>query len=192
MQWVLLQWVMQWSHHCCPLLLRENLLFCFTGEFLESCPFLKIPFTLMQNHICMFWILFELAVAYECSSMKTFMTISIEMMPFHKVIHLVMKRLGIDLDHVHGSQPYIISAWCLLRLSPCRRVNKAHKCETLSTNRVLQIVLWMLLGLAELFVCMSRVYVAAHFPHQVICGVISGGWMILHSYSYYLCPNNDH
>lgn len=63
--------------------------------------------------------------------------------------------------------------------------NKEHKCETLSTNRILQIVLWMLLGLIELLVCMSRVYVAAHFPHQVICGVISGGWAILHSYSHW-------
>ncbi|KAL7857560.1 hypothetical protein SRHO_G00164590 [Serrasalmus rhombeus] len=39
---------------------------------------------------------------------------------------------------------------------------------------LLQILLWMLLGLVELLVCMSRVYVAAHFPHQVISGVISG------------------
>ncbi|XP_026865246.2 glucose-6-phosphatase a, catalytic subunit, tandem duplicate 1 [Electrophorus electricus] len=38
----------------------------------------------------------------------------------------------------------------------------------------LQMVLWMLLGLVELLVCMSRVYVAAHFPHQVVSGVISG------------------
>uniref|UniRef100_A0A4W4E1A8 glucose-6-phosphatase n=1 Tax=Electrophorus electricus TaxID=8005 RepID=A0A4W4E1A8_ELEEL len=36
------------------------------------------------------------------------------------------------------------------------------------------MVLWMLLGLVELLVCMSRVYVAAHFPHQVVSGVISG------------------
>ncbi|XP_053367632.1 glucose-6-phosphatase a, catalytic subunit, tandem duplicate 1 [Clarias gariepinus] len=39
---------------------------------------------------------------------------------------------------------------------------------------LLQVGLWTLLGLVELLVCMSRVYVAAHFPHQVICGVISG------------------
>ncbi|XP_072523137.1 glucose-6-phosphatase a, catalytic subunit, tandem duplicate 1 isoform X1 [Salminus brasiliensis] len=50
-------------------------------------------------------------------------------------------------------------------------------CETgpvLSTSRLLQMTLWMLFGLVELQVCMSRVYVAAHFPHQVISGVISG------------------
>lgn len=40
--------------------------------------------------------------------------------------------------------------------------------------RFLQLMLWMLLGLVELLVCMSRVYLAAHFPHQVISGVISG------------------
>ncbi|XP_076856771.1 glucose-6-phosphatase a, catalytic subunit, tandem duplicate 1 isoform X1 [Brachyhypopomus gauderio] len=38
----------------------------------------------------------------------------------------------------------------------------------------LQMVLWVLFGLVELLICMSRVYVAAHFPHQVISGVISG------------------
>ncbi|KAL1263966.1 hypothetical protein QQF64_004321 [Cirrhinus molitorella] len=43
-----------------------------------------------------------------------------------------------------------------------------------SHYRLLQLVLWMALGLVELLVCMSRVYLAAHFPHQVISGVISG------------------
>nr|XP_020472209.1 glucose-6-phosphatase [Monopterus albus] len=38
----------------------------------------------------------------------------------------------------------------------------------------LQIGLWMLMGLVELVVCMSRVYMAAHFPHQVIAGAITG------------------
>lgn len=32
----------------------------------------------------------------------------------------------------------------------------------------------MLMGLVELVVCMSRVYMAAHFPHQVIAGVVTG------------------
>ncbi|XP_076856772.1 glucose-6-phosphatase a, catalytic subunit, tandem duplicate 1 isoform X2 [Brachyhypopomus gauderio] len=50
-------------------------------------------------------------------------------------------------------------------------------CETgpgISLTRCLQMVLWVLFGLVELLICMSRVYVAAHFPHQVISGVISG------------------
>ncbi|XP_030019099.1 glucose-6-phosphatase-like [Sphaeramia orbicularis] len=38
----------------------------------------------------------------------------------------------------------------------------------------LQVGLWMLMGVVELLVCMSRVYMAAHFPHQVIAGVITG------------------
>ncbi|XP_070300946.1 glucose-6-phosphatase a, catalytic subunit, tandem duplicate 1 [Salvelinus sp. IW2-2015] len=40
--------------------------------------------------------------------------------------------------------------------------------------RFLQVGLWMLLCTVELLVCMSRVYMAAHFPHQVISGVITG------------------
>ncbi|KAM3592759.1 uncharacterized protein V6R79_024610 [Siganus canaliculatus] len=40
--------------------------------------------------------------------------------------------------------------------------------------RFLQISLWTLMSLVELVVCMSRVYMAAHFPHQVIAGVITG------------------
>ncbi|XP_040923112.1 glucose-6-phosphatase a, catalytic subunit, tandem duplicate 1 [Toxotes jaculatrix] len=40
--------------------------------------------------------------------------------------------------------------------------------------KFLQIGLWALMGLVELVVCMSRVYMAAHFPHQVIAGVITG------------------
>ncbi|KAK6329303.1 hypothetical protein J4Q44_G00012810 [Coregonus suidteri] len=38
---------------------------------------------------------------------------------------------------------------------------------------LLQVGLWMLLCTVELLVCMSRVYMAAHFPHQVISGVIT-------------------
>uniref|UniRef100_A0A3Q3X9I3 glucose-6-phosphatase n=1 Tax=Mola mola TaxID=94237 RepID=A0A3Q3X9I3_MOLML len=37
-----------------------------------------------------------------------------------------------------------------------------------------RVRLWMLMGLVELLVCMSRVYMAAHFPHQVIAGAITG------------------
>ncbi|XP_041937859.1 glucose-6-phosphatase catalytic subunit 1-like [Alosa sapidissima] len=39
---------------------------------------------------------------------------------------------------------------------------------------ILQVSLLVLFVLVELIVCMSRVYMAAHFPHQVISGVISG------------------
>ncbi|XP_071399318.1 glucose-6-phosphatase a, catalytic subunit, tandem duplicate 1 [Centroberyx affinis] len=40
--------------------------------------------------------------------------------------------------------------------------------------RFLQTGLWTLMVLFELLVCMSRVYMAAHFPHQVIAGAITG------------------
>lgn len=40
--------------------------------------------------------------------------------------------------------------------------------------KFLQLGLWGLMGLVLLLVCMSRVYVAAHFPHQVIAGVFMG------------------
>lgn len=38
----------------------------------------------------------------------------------------------------------------------------------------LQMFLWVLMGLVLLLVCMSRVFMAAHFPHQVIAGLLSG------------------
>nr|XP_061787608.1 glucose-6-phosphatase catalytic subunit 1-like [Nerophis lumbriciformis] len=43
-----------------------------------------------------------------------------------------------------------------------------------SLYKVLQGVLWGFMGLLVLLVCMSRVYMAAHFPHQVVAGVIAG------------------
>ncbi|KAM6951539.1 glucose-6-phosphatase catalytic subunit 1-like [Aplochiton taeniatus] len=50
---------------------------------------------------------------------------------------------------------------------------KENKCSPL-LYRFLQIGLWMMLGLVLQLVCMSRVYLAAHFPHQVIAGAITG------------------
>ncbi|XP_067100675.1 glucose-6-phosphatase a, catalytic subunit, tandem duplicate 1 [Osmerus mordax] len=49
----------------------------------------------------------------------------------------------------------------------------AERCPPL-LYRFLQVALWSLLGLVVLLVCMSRVFIAAHFPHQVISGVIIG------------------
>lgn len=40
--------------------------------------------------------------------------------------------------------------------------------------KFLQTGLCAVMGLVLLIVCMSRVYMAAHFPHQVIAGVLSG------------------
>ncbi|XP_034049645.1 glucose-6-phosphatase a, catalytic subunit, tandem duplicate 1 [Thalassophryne amazonica] len=50
---------------------------------------------------------------------------------------------------------------------------KENQCRPL-LYRFLQSCLWTLMGMVELLVCMSRVYMAAHFPHQVIAGVITG------------------
>ncbi|CAG06537.1 unnamed protein product, partial [Tetraodon nigroviridis] len=40
--------------------------------------------------------------------------------------------------------------------------------------RFLRMLLWVLMGLVLLLVCTSRVFMAAHFPHQVIAGMVSG------------------
>ncbi|XP_013888219.1 glucose-6-phosphatase a, catalytic subunit, tandem duplicate 1 [Austrofundulus limnaeus] len=40
--------------------------------------------------------------------------------------------------------------------------------------RLLQVGLWALMVLVVLVVCMSRVFMAAHFPHQVVAGVVTG------------------
>ncbi|XP_076616179.1 glucose-6-phosphatase a, catalytic subunit, tandem duplicate 1 isoform X1 [Chaetodon auriga] len=52
-------------------------------------------------------------------------------------------------------------------------IAKEKRCPPL-LYKFLQVGLWVLMGLVELVVCMSRVYMAAHFPHQVIAGVITG------------------
>ncbi|XP_053309909.1 glucose-6-phosphatase catalytic subunit 1-like [Spea bombifrons] len=41
-------------------------------------------------------------------------------------------------------------------------------------NRCLQVFLWTGFWAVQACVCLSRVFLAAHFPHQVISGVISG------------------
>ncbi|KAG7219840.1 hypothetical protein INR49_005862 [Caranx melampygus] len=65
-------------------------------------------------------------------------------------------------------------------LRSCYGCSRCLVCDgngaTLHSNReamplfTVQMFLWTLLGLVELVVCMSRVYMAAHFPHQVVAG----------------------
>ncbi|XP_037133536.1 glucose-6-phosphatase a, catalytic subunit, tandem duplicate 1 [Syngnathus acus] len=43
-----------------------------------------------------------------------------------------------------------------------------------SLYKFLRLVLWVVMGLVVLVVCMSRVYMAAHFPHQVLAGLVTG------------------
>ncbi|XP_035951422.1 glucose-6-phosphatase catalytic subunit 1 isoform X2 [Halichoerus grypus] len=40
--------------------------------------------------------------------------------------------------------------------------------------RCLNVILWLGFWAVQLNVCLSRIYLAAHFPHQVIAGVLSG------------------
>lgn len=41
-------------------------------------------------------------------------------------------------------------------------------------DRYLKAALWTLFCGVQVCVCLSRVFIAAHFPHQVVAGVISG------------------
>lgn len=41
-------------------------------------------------------------------------------------------------------------------------------------RRYLKAALWTLFWGVQVCVCLSRVFIAAHFPHQVVAGVISG------------------
>ncbi|XP_003414313.3 glucose-6-phosphatase catalytic subunit 1 isoform X2 [Loxodonta africana] len=40
--------------------------------------------------------------------------------------------------------------------------------------RCLNVILWLGFWVVQLNVCLSRIYLAAHFPHQVVAGVLSG------------------
>ncbi|KAM5306229.1 glucose-6-phosphatase catalytic subunit 1 [Glossophaga mutica] len=40
--------------------------------------------------------------------------------------------------------------------------------------RLLNVILWLGFWIVQLNVCLSRIYLAAHFPHQVVAGVLSG------------------
>ncbi|KAK5881573.1 hypothetical protein CesoFtcFv8_022354 [Champsocephalus esox] len=50
---------------------------------------------------------------------------------------------------------------------------KEKRCPPLLC-KLFQVGLWTLMLLVVLVVCMSRVYMAAHFPHQVVAGVLTG------------------
>ncbi|XP_007572116.1 glucose-6-phosphatase-like [Poecilia formosa] len=52
-------------------------------------------------------------------------------------------------------------------------IAKEKQCPSVLYS-LLQISLWTLMVVVVLIVCMSRVFMAAHFPHQVIEGVITG------------------
>lgn len=58
----------------------------------------------------------------------------------------------------------ILSCWKSMNLS----------CVNLYFNRYLKALLWTLFCGVQVCVCLSRVFIAAHFPHQVIAGLITG------------------
>ncbi|XP_065098824.1 glucose-6-phosphatase a, catalytic subunit, tandem duplicate 1 [Paramisgurnus dabryanus] len=75
---------------------------------------------------------------------------------------------GSPSGHAMGSAGVgYVMVTALLSIASDRKTPALH-------YRLLQLMLWTLLGFVELLVCMSRVYLAAHFPHQVISGVMSG------------------
>ncbi|XP_054848787.1 glucose-6-phosphatase catalytic subunit 1-like [Eublepharis macularius] len=75
---------------------------------------------------------------------------------------------GSPSGHAMGSSGvyYILVTELLAQLSPLQQ-------NTL-TARCLHGLLWAGFWAVQLCVCLSRVFLAAHFPHQVISGVVSG------------------
>ncbi|XP_029954661.1 glucose-6-phosphatase-like [Salarias fasciatus] len=55
-----------------------------------------------------------------------------------------------------------------------RNKNNKYGGKESKNDMAVQVGLWGLMGLVELLVCMSRVFMAAHFPHQVIAGAVTG------------------
>ncbi|XP_073418719.1 glucose-6-phosphatase catalytic subunit 1-like [Dendrobates tinctorius] len=48
------------------------------------------------------------------------------------------------------------------------------KKESMFSSWCLRGALWTVFGAVQVCVCLSRIFLAAHFPHQVVAGVISG------------------
>ncbi|KAL0984186.1 hypothetical protein UPYG_G00138260 [Umbra pygmaea] len=53
-------------------------------------------------------------------------------------------------------------------------ITLSRKTTCSTKGRYLQVTLWAFFWAVQLCVCLSRVFIAAHFPHQVVCGVLSG------------------
>ncbi|KAM9837873.1 glucose-6-phosphatase catalytic subunit 1-like [Aulostomus maculatus] len=62
--------------------------------------------------------------------------------------------------------------WCVM-MTALLTIAAEKQCPPL-LFKLLHAALWVLMVLLELLVRLSRVYMAAHFPHQVIAGVFSG------------------
>lgn len=46
-------------------------------------------------------------------------------------------------------------------------------------RKVLQYIIWMLFGVFMLAVNVSRLFIATHFPHQVVLGTLAGNYNLL-------------
>ncbi|KAM9295982.1 glucose-6-phosphatase catalytic subunit 1-like [Gastrophryne carolinensis] len=76
---------------------------------------------------------------------------------------------GSPSGHAMGSAGvYYVMVTALLRI--LLHKNKVHTFK----DRCIQASLWTVFWAVQVCVCLSRVFLAAHFPHQVVCGVISG------------------
>ncbi|XP_063314991.1 glucose-6-phosphatase catalytic subunit 1-like [Pelobates fuscus] len=74
---------------------------------------------------------------------------------------------GSPSGHAMGSSAvYYVMACAVLTMLLNNNSSFKSKC--------LRMALWSLFWAVQINVCLSRVFVAAHFPHQVIFGVISG------------------
>ncbi|XP_039372344.1 glucose-6-phosphatase-like isoform X2 [Mauremys reevesii] len=75
---------------------------------------------------------------------------------------------GSPSGHAMGSAGvYYVMVTALL---PCAQGTRHRSCAA----RCLRGLLWLVFWAVQVCVCLSRVFLAAHFPHQVIAGVISG------------------
>uniref|UniRef100_A0A8D0L487 Glucose-6-phosphatase catalytic subunit 1 n=1 Tax=Sphenodon punctatus TaxID=8508 RepID=A0A8D0L487_SPHPU len=83
---------------------------------------------------------------------------------------------GSPSGHAMGSAGvyYIMVTALLSQLQLARRRNSPLSTLSLFLLRCLHGLLWALFWAVQVNVCLSRVFIAAHFPHQVIAGVISG------------------
>ncbi|XP_069490285.1 glucose-6-phosphatase catalytic subunit 1-like [Ambystoma mexicanum] len=76
---------------------------------------------------------------------------------------------GSPSGHAMGSSAvYYVMMTAILTSALQRQKNKTF------LSRCLRALLWTGFWAVQLCVCFSRVFLAAHFPHQVIAGVISG------------------
>ncbi|XP_010864891.1 glucose-6-phosphatase [Esox lucius] len=53
-------------------------------------------------------------------------------------------------------------------------ITLSNKTRSSSKGLYARVTLWAFFWAVQVCVCLSRVFIAAHFPHQVICGVLTG------------------